>query len=133
MVTLSDKGRITVLLDKSMYNDKAYQFWIILLHKIFKKDFTPSIPKKLNCLIGTLEKNNLLYSSLARYLKFYTESAPIYFMHQRFKNMASPSVLLLIVQDSLPIYDLSRFLSILLKPLTVSSSFLLVWIKLFSF
>ena len=123
VVIHADKGHVTVILDKSMHNDKAYE----LLndnstYEILKKDLMPSIQKKLNFLISELEKNKLMDPSLARNLKCYTGSAPVFYGVPKIHKPCLP-LWPIIDYTSSPLYNLSCFLSNLLKLFTVDSVF----------
>ena len=91
-------------------------------YEILKKDLTPSIQRRLSSFISELEKNEVIDPTTAKNLKGYTGSAPVFYGVPKIQKPGFPLRPVIDYTRS-PLFNLSSYLSNLLKPFTVGSNF----------
>ncbi|XP_044749738.1 uncharacterized protein LOC123310338 [Coccinella septempunctata] len=76
LVLNSDKGSVTVLMEKTDYLDRMYSIINTDSFKRIPKDPTATIQKKTNTIITTLEKRNIISKEQGRSMRTYNSISP---------------------------------------------------------
>ena len=110
IVARGNKGCVTLIIDRPLYDDKAFDFLNdIITNKDLKRGLIPSIQMKLNSLIGRLEKESLDFL-LARNLVCYIDFALIFYGLSKILKLVLPFHSIVDYTKFL-LYILSRFFS----------------------
>ena len=117
----ADKGRVTVVMDKTDYHDKMDALVNdTQTYEDLKRDPTPALQWKLNSTLLTLKKTNTIDTQSYNRLRCSIPKPQKLYGQPKIHKPGFPMRLIVFLYGS-PTYQLSKYLTTILQPLTEKS------------